>query len=138
MADERMFVDIPHDEQQLIMEEIKTLKLTCEPKKMTVGALYELIENASDKNNSENIDEQTGSDDEPAEETAITEPKDIENPEGVNSEIENAPENNSDIENDTENMPANTLDKVKKCDGLCISCYSKVYDGVCSGCGRQY
>ena len=138
MADERMFVDIPLDEQQLIMDEIKALKLTCEPKKMTAGALYELIENASGKNNSENIDEQTGTDDEPAEETAITETKDIENPEGVNSEIENVPENNSDIENDTENMPANTLDKVKKCDGLCISCYSKVYDGVCSGCGRQY
>ena len=138
MADERMFVDIPHDEQQLIMEEIKTLKLTCEPKKMTAGALYELIGNASDKNNSENIDEQTGSDDESAEDAAITEPKDIENSEGVNSEIENVPENNSDIENDTENMPAKTLDKVKKCDGLCISCYSKVYDGVCSGCGRQY
>lgn len=138
MADERMFVDIPLDEQQLIMDEIKALKLTCEPKKMTAGALYELIENASGKNNSENIDEQTVSNVEPAEEVAATEPKDIENSEGVNSEIENAPENNSDIENDTENMPADALPKDKKCDGLCISCYSKVYDGVCSGCGRQY
>ena len=138
MADERMFVDIPLDEQQLIMDEIKALKLTCEPKKMTAGALYELIENVSGKNNSENIDEQTVSNVEPAEEITITEPKDIENSEGVNSEIENAPENNSDIENDTENMPADALSKDKKCDGLCISCYSKVYDGVCSGCGRLY
>lgn len=33
MTDEKMFMDLPQDEQQMLIEEIKKLKLTCEPKK---------------------------------------------------------------------------------------------------------
>ena len=34
MTDDRMFTELPQDEQQMLIDEVKRLKLTCEPKKM--------------------------------------------------------------------------------------------------------
>ena len=49
MTDEKMFMDLPQDEQQMLIEEIKKLKLTCEPKKMKASEIYALIDNAAQK-----------------------------------------------------------------------------------------
>lgn len=137
MTDERMFTEISQDEQQMFIDEIKRLKLTCEPKKMKVSELYALIDNAekTSAQKSENVDntateidnstqEQNSEDD-----TSVTD--DAKNSDDVQAKI-------PETENKPETPPEQPVKKSKKDQGLCISCYSKVYDGVCSGCGRRY
>ena len=138
MTDDRMFTELPQDEQQMLIGEVKRLKLTCEPKKMKASELYALIKNA-EKNSVESSEKVEDADKEinnstqeqkPAGETQ-PETNNAENAEAVHTEVH-------EPENKPENKPRQTVKKSKKDEGLCISCYSKVYDGVCSGCGRLY
>lgn len=137
MTDERMFTELSQDEQQMIIDEVKRLKLTCEPKKMKSSELYALIDNAEKEivENTENtggtvteIDnstqEQNSEDD-----TSVTD--DAKNSDDVLAKI-------PETKNKPQTHPEQPVKKSKKDQGLCISCYSKVYDSVCSGCGRRY
>lgn len=137
MTDERMFTELSQDEQQMIIDEVKRLKLTCEPKKMKSSELYALIDNAEKGivENTENTggtvteiynstQEQNSEDD-----TSVTD--DAKNSDDVLAKI-------PETENKPETPPEQPVKKSKKDQGLCISCYSKVYGGVCSGCGRRY
>lgn len=137
MTDERMFTELSQDEQQMIIDEVKRLKLTCEPKKMKSSELYALIDNAEKKSvekteNTEDIapvfdnstQEQNSEDD-----TSVTD--DAKNSDDVQAKI-------PETEIKPETPPKQPVKKSKKAQGLCISCYSKVYDGVCCGCGRRY
>ena len=137
MTDERMFTELSQDEQQMIIDEVKRLKLTCEPTKMKSTELYALIDNAEKGivENTENTggtvteiynstQEQNSEDD-----TSVTD--DAKNSDDVLAKI-------PETENKPETPPEQPVKKSKKDQGLCISCYSKVYDGVCSGCGRRY
>lgn len=137
MTDERMFTEISQDEQQMFIDEIKRLKLTCEPKKMKVSELYALIDNAekTSAKKSENVDNTA---------TEIDNSTQEQNSEDDTSVTDYA-KNSDDVlakipetENKPETHPEQPVKKSKKDQGLCISCYSKVYDGVCSGCGRRY
>lgn len=158
MTDEKMFMDLPQDEQQMLIEEIKKLKLTCEPKKMKASEIYALIDNAAQKvdiiqeNNQEqsiiSVEEQqnpdnvnqvlseTNDNEQPTVENLENNEKTVVNPE-KNKQEQIVPEDkNEEIkkEESSKQIPK----KMQKYDGLCISCYSKVYDGVCCGCGRRY
>lgn len=137
MTDERMFTELSHDEQQMFIDEIKRLKLTCEPKKMKVSELYALIDNAEKTfaQKSENFDNTA---------TEIDNATQEQKPEGDTS-VTNDAKNSDDVqvkipktEIKPETPSKQPVKKSKKDQGLCISCYSKVYDGVCSGCGRRY
>ena len=158
MTDEKMFMDLPQDEQQMLIDEIKKLKLTCEPKKMKASEIYALIDNAAQKvdttqeNNQDqsiiSIEEQQNSDNvnQVPSETNDNEQPTVENLENneitaMNSEKNKqeqiAPED-KDAEIKKGESSKQMTKKLQKYNGLCISCYSKVYDGVCCGCGRHY
>lgn len=140
MTDERMFTELSQDEQQMIIDEVKRLKLTCEPKKMKSSELYALIDNAEKEivENTENTENTGGT------VTEIDNSTQEQNSEDDTSVTDDA-KNSDDVlakipetENKPETPPEQPVKKSKKAQGLCISCYSKVYDGVCSGCGRRY
>lgn len=158
MTDEKMFMDLPQDEQQMLIDEIKKLKLTCEPKKMKASEIYALIDNAAQKvdttqeNNQDqsiiSIEEQQNSDNvnQVPSETNDNEQPTVENLENneitaMNSEKNKqeqiAPED-KDAEIKKGESSKQMTKKLQKYNGLCISCYSKVYDGICCGCGRHY
>ena len=137
MTDERMFTELSQDEQQMIIDEVKRLKLTCEPKKMKSSELYALIDNDEKEivENTENtggtvteIDNST-QEQKSEDDTSVTD--DAKNSDDVLAKIPKT-------ENKPEIPPEQPVKKSKKDQGLCISCYSKVYDSVCSGCGRRY
>lgn len=127
MTNERMFTELPQEEQKLLIDKIMKLKLTCEPKKMTVDAIYKLIDDA-EKSTQESNNVLTAN----SESEDILPVEQIENADTENQSCEE-PEKKSD----SEQKPA-VVKKNKKSDGRCITCYSEVYNGVCSGCGRRY
>lgn len=138
MTDDRMFTELPQDEQQMLIDEVKRLKITCEPKKLKVSELYALIDNAekTSEEKHENADNAV------AEIDNSTQDQKLENEsEPVTNDAENADDVQAAVP-ETEIKPATPpkqpVKKSKKDQGLCISCYSKVYDGVCCGCGRRY
>ncbi len=158
MTDEKMFMDLPQDEQQMLIDEIKKLKLTCEPKKMKASDIYALIDNATQKvdttqeNNKEqsikSIEEQQNPDNvnQVLSETNDKEQSTVENLENnektavhpkKNEQEQITPEDKNE-EIKKEESSKQMSKKIQKYNGLCISCYSKVYDGVCCGCGRRY
>ena len=137
MTDERMFTELSQDEQQMFIDEIKRLKLTCEPKKMKVSELYTLIDNAekTSEEKPENVNDEVAEIDnstqeqKPESDTSVTD--DAKNSDDVQVKI-------SETEIKPETPSKQPVKKSKKDQGLCISCYSKVYDSVCCGCGRRY
>ena len=137
MENEKMFTELSHEEQKLILDEIFRLKITCEPKKMKASELYALIDNAEKTSDqkSENADDTvTGIDNSTQEQklegdTSVTD--DAKNSDDIQVKI-------SETEIKPETPCKQPVKKSKKDQGLCISCYSKVYDGVCCGCGRCY
>ena len=138
MTDDKIFTELPQDEQQMLIGEVKRLKLTCEPKKMKASELYALIENA-EKNSTESSKKAEDAAKEINNSTQEQKPSDETQPETNNAE--NAEAAQTEVhkqETKPENTPRQPVKKSKKDEGLCISCYSKVYDGVCSGCGRLY
>ena len=158
MTDEKMFMDLPQDEQQMLIDKKKKLKLTCEPKKMKASDIYALIDNATQKvdttqeNNKEqsikSIEEQQNPDNvnQVLSETNDKEQSTVENLENnektavhpkKNEQEQITPEDKNE-EIKKEESSKQMSKKIQKYNGLCISCYSKVYDGVCCGCGRRY
>lgn len=137
MTDERMFTELSQDEQQMIIDEVKRLKLTCEPKKMKVSELYTLIDNAEKKS----VEKTENTEDTAPEIDNSTQEQNSEDDTSVTDDAKNSDDVLAKIpetENKPETPPEQPVKKSKKDQGLCISCYSKVYDGVCSGCGRRY
>lgn len=128
MTNETLFTELPQEEQKLLIDEVMKLKLTCEPKKMTVGEIYKLIDEAEKSTAGTNNNVLAAN-------SEVENNPPVEQPENVSSENQSCeqPEKKSD----SEQKPA-AVEKNKKSDGLCITCYSRVYNGVCSGCGRQY
>lgn len=128
MTNETLFTELPQEEQKLLIDEVMKLKLTCEPKKMTVGEIYKLIDEAEKSTAGTNNNVLAANS-----ETEKISP--VEQTENVSSENQSCGE--PEKKSDNEQKPA-AVEKNKKGDGLCITCYSRVYNGVCSGCGRQY
>lgn len=127
MTNETLFTELPQEEQKLLIDEVMKLKLTCEPKKMTVGEIYKLIGEA------EKSTAGTNNNVLPANLEAENNPP-VEQSENVSLENQSCEQPKK---SDSEQKPA-AVEKNKKSDGLCITCYSQVYNGVCSGCGRRY
>lgn len=128
MTNEKLFTELPQEEQKLLIDEVMKLKLTCEPKKMTVGEIYKLIDKAEKSTAGSNNNVLAANS-----ETENIPP--VEQPENASSENQSCEE--SEKSSDSEQKPA-AVEKNKKSDGRCITCYSQVYNGVCSKCGRRY
>lgn len=128
MTNEKMFTELPQDEQKLIIDEVIRLKLTCEPKKMTAAEIYKLIgdteKNASSDNNNILVDTSSEADNKP-----------VEQPDNVSSN--NQPEDEQKKASDSEQKKG-PVTEIKNSDGCCITCYADVYNGICSRCGRRY
>ena len=128
MTNETLFTELPQEEQKLLIDEVMKLKLTCEPKKMTVGEIYKLIDEAEKSTAGTNNNVLAAN-------SEVENNPPVEQPENVSSENQSCEQ--LEKKSDSEQKPA-AVKKSKKSDGLCITCYSQVYNGVCSGCGRRY
>lgn len=137
MADTRLFNELSKEEKEVLVEDLKALKLTCCPANMTVDELEKLISDARNTETASNEDETQDN-------TNIAK---SENVEPVNSVVANMTTEETKVgEQTTEpNVEKNAQQKTKykkvergAFNGICMSCREKVFGNVCSGCGRKY
>lgn len=127
----KMFNELPEDEQKMLIQDIIARKLTCEPRKLTAAEVYALIDNTQKEKETANVDDNQ-------------QVKELLQEESNLLEEENPPENKNvndkkTIEECKKVITTEPNNKsYKERDGLCITCLSDVYDGVCSNCGRRY
>jgi len=126
MTDVRLFTDLSREEKEILFEELKSLKLSCSPASMTVDEIEKLIADArataqiETVENSEQTSTQTLQDNDAVNTTDISEAKPVQTENKVSPQKQK-----KKTEKDSFN-------------GICISCGEKVFDKVCSGCGRKY
>lgn len=145
MPDIRLFTELSKDEKEVLLEELKILKLSCSPANMTVEEIEKLIASAK---NAETTSTETAN---------VFTPETEEQPsESDNSIIESIqPEETvvaastvlpSDAdsksvqpqENKSQQKTKKKTDKGAVYNGICIACREKVFNNECSGCGRKY
>lgn len=136
--------DLPQEEQDKLISEMKELGIggvyatyTVEKAEAAIAKKKAEKESGEDNkpedednepNEAENPDEQPQDEEKPGE---GDEPNDPENPESSDEKPKKEPEKEPEKPIKQE-KPAK---KERKSEGICHICRSKVYDGVCSGCG---
>lgn len=145
MTDTRLFTELSKDEKDVLLDELKTLKLSCSPAGMTVDEIEKLI--AATKNNLTSGDtKETNSNvglmnKDIASTTQTTKISDIV---PLQDEVKTENFENDELQAVIPEDETKTRAKSKKktglgnFDGICITCGAKVFDKKCSGCGRVF